>query len=92
VFGAEELLELEMQLNDVVLAKSPGSCAAYVGCCEVAEVEGRPIYEKKLPEGLWLVWRNDGEKTLQSLMPAPKPLSKAHELGALAEALGCSGV
>jgi hypothetical protein len=42
VFGAEELLELEMQLNDVVTAGAPGVCAAYVGCCEVAEV-GSPL-------------------------------------------------
>ena len=55
------------------------------------KVEGKPIYEKKLPEGLWLVWSNHGEKTLQNLMPPRKALSDAHELGALAQALGCEG-
>lgn len=46
-----------MIINELVLRDAPGSCAAYIGTCEVGPQEEGPLYEGKLNEGLWLVWK-----------------------------------
>jgi hypothetical protein len=68
VLAAEELLECEMDLNYHVHAKARGACARFMGCLELGPKDGGELYNGTLTEGLWLMWANEGENTVESLM------------------------
>ena len=68
VLAAEELLEMEMELNYHVHARARGAVARFMGCIELGPKDGGELYNGTLTEGLWLMWANEGEKTLEALM------------------------
>ena len=68
VLAAEELLECEMDLNYHVHANARGACARFMGCLELGPKDGGELYNGTLTEGLWLMWANEGEETVESLM------------------------
>jgi len=81
VLAAEELLECEMDLNYHVHANARGTCARFMGCLELGPKDGGELYNGTLTEGLWLMWANEGESTVESLM--------LRGSGALAAAMRC---
>ena len=81
VLAAEELLECEMDLNYHVHANARGTCARFMGCLELGPKDGGELYNGTLTEGLWLMWANEGESTVESLMLKGS--------GALAAAMRC---
>jgi hypothetical protein len=68
VLAAEELLECEMDLNYHVHANARGTCARFMGCLELGPKDGGELYNGTLTEGLWLMWANEGENTMEKLM------------------------
>ncbi|MDA9098014.1 PDZ domain-containing protein [bacterium] len=68
VLAAEELLESEMDLNYHVYANAKGTCARFMGCLELGPNDGGELYNGTLTEGLWLMWANEGENTVEKLM------------------------
>lgn len=67
VLWADNLLDVELEINEIVHRNAKGSCAIFLGCCEIdARGEGQ-IYNGTLPSGLWLMWKNEGLQTLASL-------------------------
>ena len=82
VEGAAMLLEQEMQLNEIAMQRAPDTCANFIGALEVSAAASGPIYQGKLTQGLWLVWR------LQSLQTLWYYLSRRGSTPALAAALG----
>ena len=83
VLAAEELLECEMEMNYHVHANARGTCARFMGCIELGPKDGGELYNGTLTEGLWLMWANEGEATVESLM--------RDGTAALARATGCEG-
>ena len=81
VLAAEELLEMEMELNYHVHARARGAVARFMGCIELGPKDGGELYNGTLTEGLWLMWANEGESTVESLMLKGS--------GALAAAMRC---
>jgi len=68
VLAAEELLEAEMDLNYFVHANARGTCARFMGCLELGPKDGGELYNGTLTEGLWLMFLNEGENTVEKLM------------------------
>ena len=58
VSGAQQIAEMEHVLNVYAASACPRSIAPFVGYLEVEESVG------KLSEGLWLVWKYEGDRTL----------------------------
>ena len=58
VSGAQQIAEMEHVLNVYAASACPRSIAPFVGYVEVEEGVG------KLSEGLWLVWKYEGDRTL----------------------------
>lgn len=58
VSGAQQIAEMEHVLNVYAASACPRSIAPFVGYVEVEEGMG------KLSEGLWLVWKYEGDRTL----------------------------
>lgn len=58
VSGAQQIAEMEHVLNVYAASACPRSIAPFVGYVEVEESVG------KLSEGLWLVWKYEGDRTL----------------------------
>lgn len=65
---AKESLIAELEMNHRVKERSPNACAEYIGHCEVAAGEAGRVYDGRLEEGLWLVWRFQGTSTLHDLL------------------------
>ena len=70
VYGAAELLDAELQLNESVHKWAKGSCAKFLGCCEVDPRYEGQIYNGSLQAGLWLMWER-GTSTLGDLLEMP---------------------
>ena len=49
--AAEELLESEMELNEEVHFKAKGTCARYMGCCEIDPRNEGELYNGTLTSG-----------------------------------------
>jgi serine/threonine protein kinase len=62
------LLEAEMDLNYFVHANARGTCARFMGCLELGPKDGGELYNGTLTEGLWLMFLNEGENTVEKLM------------------------
>jgi len=80
VGGAKEMLELELEMNHRISERVPGVCADYLGHCDVEPGKGGALYNKKLSDGLWLIWKAQGRYTLEYYMRErsyPKGLLKA---------------
>lgn len=59
-----------------------GACATYIGTCEVGPQEDGPLYEGRLNQGLWLVWKYEGRNTFNDLLD-----KKEADLASVAAAL-----
>ena len=81
VLAAEELLECEMEMNYHVHASQRARDSW--GSIELGPKDGGELYNGTLTEGLWLMWANEGEATVESLM--------RDGTAALARATGCEG-
>lgn len=67
VLWADDLLDVELEINELVHRQAKGTCAGFLGCCEIdARSEGQ-LYNGTLSSGLWLMWQNQGINTLGSL-------------------------
>lgn len=67
VLWADDLLDVELELNELVHKVARGTCARFMGCCEIdPRNEGR-IYNGELGAGLWLMWLYQGDDTLGSI-------------------------
>jgi len=77
VVGAEELLETELAINETAAKSAPGTCAEYIGCCEVGAKEGGQAYQGRLSSGLWLVFAYEGGRSLADLAKAGRGGLKA---------------
>ena len=64
VLWADDLLDVELEMNEIVHRRAKGSCARFLGCCEIDPRSEGEIYNGRLSAGLWLMWRNDGLQTL----------------------------
>eukprot|EP00798_Chlamydomonas_sp_ICE-L_P012483 gene12483-15693_t len=60
VEGAEEMGRTELLLNAYASKAAKGHCADFVGFSEVTAAQAN----HKLTEGVWLMWRYEGSKTL----------------------------
>lgn len=60
--------------------RSQGSCATYIGTCEVGPQEEGPLYEGRLNEGLWLVWKYEARALPRDPASPHPPLRKAPPL------------
>ena len=95
VMAAEELLECEMDINYHVHANAKGACARFMGCIELGANDGGGFSNGTLTEGLWLMWANEGENTVEALMrrgtaplAAAMACADATELGVTKKAMG----
>ena len=70
VYGATELLDAELELNEIVHKRARGSCAKFLGCCEIDPRREGQIYNGSLSAGLWLMWEFSGVSTLGTLFTA----------------------
>ena len=68
VYGATELLDAELELNEIVHKRARGSCAKFLGCCEIDPRYEGQIYNGSLNAGLWLMWEFSGTLTLGNLL------------------------
>lgn len=68
ILGSEFLLENELFMNEVVHKEARGSCARFLGCCEVGEIDSGEIYNGTLSSGLWLLWLKESEITLGDIL------------------------
>eukprot|EP00850_Spirogloea_muscicola_P018877 SM000178S03442 [mRNA] locus=s178:48325:52502:+ [translate_table: standard] len=64
VRDADEMGVTELYTNQRLQRTAPGACADFLGTMEVREVHARG----KLSQGLWLVWRYQGDRTLDHYM------------------------
>ena len=73
VEGAAELQEIESWMNDRVSRDARGACAEYVGSYRVTRDEWleSPQNDVLSKEGLWLVWRYQGDRTLAQYLAQP---------------------
>jgi hypothetical protein len=53
--GAEEMADMEKIINERVVKRAPGSCAQYLGSCQISAEDAKYL-TPKLTEGLWLIW------------------------------------
>lgn len=74
VYGATELLDAELELNEAVHKLAKGSCARFFGCCEIDQRQEGQIYNGTLPAGLWLMWEYCGSVTLGEALRKPETL------------------
>ena len=77
VYGASELLDMELELNESVHKFAKNSCARFLGCCEIDQRKGGQIYNGTLPGGLWLMWEYCGSVTLSIALSDDKILLRA---------------
>eukprot|EP00191_Tetraselmis_sp_GSL018_P008804 CAMPEP_0177605224 /NCGR_PEP_ID=MMETSP0419_2-20121207/16580_1 /TAXON_ID=582737 /ORGANISM="Tetraselmis sp., Strain GSL018" /LENGTH=433 /DNA_ID=CAMNT_0019099345 /DNA_START=452 /DNA_END=1751 /DNA_ORIENTATION=- len=63
---ALEMGEIEIALNKASAKRAKGACADYLGYMEVNGKSAQPSVG--LSEGLWLVWKYQGYKTLESYL------------------------
>ena len=73
VEGAAELQEVEAWMNDRVSRDAKGACADFLGSFRVSPDESYLNQSQGVSakEGLWLVWRYEGDKTLAQYMAQP---------------------
>ena len=73
VEGAAELQEVEAWMNDRVSRDARGACADFLGSFRVSPDESYLNQSEGViaKEGLWLVWRYEGDKTLAQYMAQP---------------------
>ena len=73
VEGAAELQEVEAWMNDRVSRDARGACADFLGSFRVSPDESYLNQSEGIiaKEGLWLVWRYEGDKTLAQYMAQP---------------------
>ena len=73
VEGAAELQEIELWMNDRVNRDARGACAEFVGSYRVTRDEwmSSPSSDVLSKEGLWLVWRYQGDRTLAQYLAQP---------------------
>jgi serine/threonine protein kinase/archaellum component FlaC len=73
VEGAAELQEVEAWMNDRVSRDARGACADFLGSFRVSPDESYLNQSEGViaKEGLWLVWRYEGDKTLAQFMAQP---------------------
>ncbi|MDA9620614.1 hypothetical protein N9S66_00575 [bacterium] len=67
VLWADDLLDIELEMNEIVHKRAKGTCAKFLGCCEIDFHSEGQLYNGSLPAGLWLMWQNQGLSTLGSL-------------------------
>ena len=67
VLWADDLLDAELEINEFVHRNAKGTCASFLGCCEIDSRSEGQIYNGTLSAGLWLMWRFQGLQTLGSL-------------------------
>jgi len=84
VLWADDLLDVELEMNEIVHKRAKGSCARFLGCCEIDSRSEGQIYNGELSAGLWLMWKNDGCQTLGELYSH----DQAHVMGVLRERMG----
>ena len=83
VEGAAELQEVEAWMNDRVSRDARGACADFLGSFRVTPDEAylnasEGVIDK---EGLWLVWKYEGDRTLAQYMAQPDyPMGIANAL------------
>ena len=73
VEGAAELQEVEAWMNDRVTRDARGSCADFLGSFRVTPDESYLNQSEGIiaKEGLWLVWKFEGDRTLAQYMAQP---------------------
>ena len=73
VEGAAELQEVEAWMNDRVTRDARGSCADFLGSFRVTPDESYLNQSEGViaKEGLWLVWKFEGDRTLAQYMAQP---------------------
>ncbi|KAK9822826.1 hypothetical protein WJX81_005812 [Elliptochloris bilobata] len=87
VEGAEEMNRMEHLLNVYAARSARGAVADFLGYCEVA----RDQAFGKLTEGVWLVWRYEGSRTLAAYLRRRDCLpALSRELGVPAEAVAAT--
>lgn len=88
VLWADDLLDVELELNEFVHKHAKGSCARFSGCCEIDKRYEGQLYNGTLSAGLWLMWQNQGIQTLGLLY---QKNDDAVVMMELAQSLGLSG-
>jgi len=74
VEGAAELQEIENWMNDRVSRDAKGACAEFLGSYRVTYDEWQKLMDTNqmndltVKEGLWLVWKYQGDRTLAQFM------------------------
>ena len=68
VMGADEMLDSELEINEYVHKNAKETCARFYGCCEIDERNSGQIYNGTLSAGLWLMWAQETENTLEDMM------------------------
>jgi serine/threonine protein kinase len=73
VEGAAELQEIESWMNDRVSRDAKGACAEFVGSFRVTRDDwlASGTNDALSKEGLWLVWRYQGDRTLAQYLAQP---------------------
>jgi|UniRef100_A0A7S0PM95 serine/threonine protein kinase len=73
VEGAAELQEIESWMNDRVSRDAKGACAEFLGSFRVSRDEWMTsgANDALSKEGLWLVWRYQGDRTLAQYLAQP---------------------
>ena len=73
VEGAAELQEVEAWMNDRVSRDARGACAEFLGSYRISSDEAYLSQADGVSakEGLWLVWRFEGDRTLAQYMAQP---------------------
>ena len=83
VEGAAELQEVEAWMNDRVSRDARGACADFLGSFRVTPDEAYLNVSEGViaKEGLWLVWKYEGDRTLAQYMAQPDyPMGIANAL------------
>lgn len=73
VEGAAELQEIESWMNDRVTRDAKGACAEYAGSFRVTRDDwlASSTSDVLSKEGLWLVWKYQGDRTLAQYLAQP---------------------
>mmetsp|Transcript_41577 Transcript_41577/g.132822 ORF Transcript_41577/g.132822 Transcript_41577/m.132822 type:complete len:396 (-) Transcript_41577:2-1189(-) len=66
--SAVDSIELEEILNSRVAEVAAGTCANYLGGFRVPYEAGEQVYNRRMSRGLWLVWEDEGDYTMTSLL------------------------
>ena len=64
VKDSDVMLELELEMNYRITERAPGTCANYLGFCDIERGQGGALYNKKLSDGLWLIWKSEARYEL----------------------------